>query len=240
MTNPHRSILSRLGWSGPGRPKSWLRWAGVLLTLGFMGDLIWIHRRFPVAARARTLRPGEVAGSGLQAPVLVLGAGVYSDGEPTAVLEARLEAALALHQAGRAPWFLVSGDNRALNYNEPLAMRRWLLKRGVPEDRIVSDFAGRRTYDSLRRARDVFGVRRLHVVTSDYHLPRALYLARKLGLDAWGLPASTGEHPWHLRLVFRGREFLARHKAVLDGWMPPDVLLGPPEPTPDAPAVEPK
>jgi vancomycin permeability regulator SanA len=205
-----------------------------------MGDLIWIHRRFPVAARGRTLRPGVPAGAGLQAPVLVLGAGVYADGEPTAVLEARLKAALDLHQGGRSPWFLVSGDNRALNYNEPLAMRRWLLKRGVPEDRIVSDFAGRRTYDSLRRARDVFGVRRLYVVTSDYHLPRALYLARKLGLEAWGLPASTGDHPWHLRLVFQGREFLARHKAVLDGWYPPDVLLGPPEPTPDAPLPEPK
>ncbi len=204
-----------------------------------MSDLIWIHRRFPVAARDRILQRADAFRPGLQAPVLVLGAGVYADGEPTAVLEARLQAALALHRSGRAPWFIVSGDNRSLNYNEPMAMRRWLLKQGVPENRIVGDFAGRRTYDSLRRARDVFGVRRLYVVTSDFHLPRALFLARKLGLDAWGLSASTGDHPVHLRAVFWLREWLARHKAVLDGWYPPDVLLGPREATPDNPLPEP-
>ncbi len=203
-----------------------------------MGDLTWIHLKFPVAARGRILRPAEALQPGPAAPVLVLGAGVYSDGEPTAVLEARLRTALGLHQGGRAPWFLVSGDNRSLNYNEPMAMRRWLLKQGVPEDRIVSDFAGRRTYDSFRRARDVFGVRTLYVVTSDFHLPRALYLARKLGLEAWGVPASTGDQPVGARMVFRFREWLARHKAVLDGWFPPDVVLGPRESTPDSPLPE--
>jgi vancomycin permeability regulator SanA len=203
-----------------------------------MGDLIWIQLKFPVAARSRILRPSQAREAGPPAPVLVLGAGVYSDGEPTEVLEARLRAALDLHRSGRAPWFLVSGDNRSLNYNEPMAMRRWLVKQGVPEDRIVSDFAGRRTYDSLRRARDVFGVRTLYVVTSDFHLPRALYLARKLGLEAWGLPASTGGEPLGSRLVFRSREWLARHRAVLDAWFPPDVLLGPREATPDNPGPE--
>lgn len=203
-----------------------------------MGDLTWIQLKFPVAARKRILLPAEALQPGPPAPVLVLGAGVYSDGEPTRVLEARLRAALALHAAGRGTWFLVSGDNRTLDYNEPMAMRRWLLKQGVPEDRIVADFAGRRTYDSLRRARDVFGVRTLYVVTSDFHLPRALYLARKLGLEAWGLPASTGDQPFGSRVVFWGREWLARHKAVMDGWFPPDVVLGPREPTPDSPQPE--
>lgn len=238
MTIPHRSFVSRLGWRRPeGRSRRW-RWIAGLLALAFISDLIWIHLKFPVAARTRILPPAEATGPGPAAPVLVLGAGVYADGEPTEVLEARLRTALALHRAGRAPWFLVSGDNRALNYNEPMAMRRWLARQGVPDALIVADFAGRRTYDSLRRARDVFGAGRLYVVTSDFHLPRALYLARRLGLDAWGVPASTGDRPFGHRLVFHGREWLARHKAVLDAWYPPDVLLGPPEPTPDHPLLE--
>lgn len=252
MANPHRSLLSRLGWSKPpgdvqagsdpeGRParrgRGW-KAAVLVLGLGFVGDLGWIHLKFPVAARSRTLRATDAFAPGPAVPALVLGAGVQPDGEPTDTLEERLQAALDLYRAGRASWILVSGDNRAQNYNEPQAMRRWLAKRGVPEARLVSDFAGRRTYDSLRRARDVFGVRRLIVVTSDYHIPRALYLARRLGLEAWGLPSPPGAPPRTSRLAFALREWLARHKAVLDTWFPPDVLLGHPEPTPDQPALE--
>lgn len=252
MAKPHRSLLSRLGWSKPpgaapagagpeGRParrgRGW-KAAVLVLGLGFLGDLGWIHLKFPVAARSRTLRPEDAFAPGAPAPALVLGAGVHPDGEPTESLEERLQAALDLHRAGRASWILVSGDNRAQNYNEPQAMRRWLLKRDVPEARIVCDFAGRRTYDSLRRARDVFGVHRLIVVTSDYHIPRALFLARRLGLEAWGLPARSGAQPRASRLGFALREWLARHKAVLDTWFPPDVVLGPPESTPDRPAQE--
>jgi len=92
----------------------------------------------------------------------------------------------------------------------------------VPPTLIVSDYAGRRTYDSLKRVKMVFGVRRVVVVTSDFHLPRALFIAQHLGLEAWGS-----------RLGFWTREYVARHKAVLDVWFPPDTLLGPREPTPD-------
>ena len=166
-------------------------------------------------------------------PVLVLGAGVLPDREPTQVLQGRLQTALALYQAGRVRWFLVSGDNRSPYYNEPQAMRKWLLKQGVPANRIVADFAGRRTYDSLRRARVIFGLRRIVIVTSDFHLPRAIFIAQHLGLDAWGVAAPTESHPWHRRIVFWGREYLARHAALLDAWFPPSTLLGPREPTPE-------
>ncbi|BDU76347.1 SanA/YdcF family protein [Mesoterricola sediminis] len=168
-------------------------------------------------------------------PALVLGAGIYSDKEPTPVLEGRLETALWLFRNGKVRWILVSGDNRAHNYNEPLAMRRWLIKRGVPVDRVVSDFAGRRTYDSLRRAQAVFGVRQALVVTSDFHMPRALFLARAMGLDAAGVPASTAELPLRSRAAWMSREVVARHLAVLDRWFPPDTRLGPRETTPDDP-----
>ncbi len=210
-------------------PRRW-RAVGVSLAALLLLDLSWTLWRFPRGQADRILSPERIPPSG--APILVLGAGVYSDGEPTQVLEGRLETALALHQSGRSPWFLVSGDNRRADYNEPQAMRRWLVKRGIPRTRIVEDFAGRRTYDSLRRAAVVFGIRRCIIVTSDFHLPRALYLARTAGLDAVGVPSSTQDFRGAKRLTFWTREYVARHRALLDAWFPPDPVLGPREATP--------
>lgn len=216
--------LSTLG----GKP--W-RWLGLAVLLLVAGDLLWAFVWFPGQSRGQVFREGDLPVT--QAPVLVLGAAVTSSREPTQVLEARLQAALDLYRAGKIKWFLVSGDNRAANYNEPMAMRRWLVKEGVPLTHIVSDFAGRRTHDSLKRAKHIFGVHRIVVVTSDFHLPRALFIARHLGMEAYGVPASTEEHGWSARLSFWFREYLARHLAYLDVWFPPDTLLGPREPTPE-------
>ncbi len=166
-------------------------------------------------------------------PVLVLGAGVFGDGEPTSILEGRLRTAFELYQSGKVRWFLVSGDNRQSNYNEPQAMRRWLIRQGVSPTRIVSDYAGLRTWDSLKRAQAVFGQHQVVIVTSDFHLPRALYLAERMGLVAWGVPASTDGRPWSSRLRFWAREYIARHLALWNAWYPPDTRLGPREPTPD-------
>ena len=152
-----------------------------------------------------------------------------SSREPTDVLEGRLETALQLYRDHKVKWFLVSGDNRAANYNEPMAMKRWLVKQGVPLTHIVGDFAGRRTYDSLKRAHAVFGIQRLVVVTSDFHLPRALFIARHLGMASWGVPASTEHYGWTSRVNFWTREYCARHLAYLDLWFPPDTVLGPRE-----------
>ena len=212
----------------------WIRRGGLALLLGgLLLDLHWVARKFPSHAHNRVFSVSEAPV--LEGPVLVLGAGVYSDGEPTLVLEGRLRTALDLYRAGKATWILVSGDNRKANYNEPQAMRRWLQRQGVPPGRIVTDFAGLRTYDSLRRATLVFGVKKAYLVTSDFHLPRALYLAYHLGLDAYGVPASTGTHSRGTRLGFWIREYGARHKALWDLWFPPDVRLGTMEATPDVP-----
>ena len=201
------------------------------LALLLLGDLLWTLGRFPALYRRQVFSLETLPATG--GPVLVLGAGVYSDGEPTRVLEGRLRTALALFHAGKIRWFLVSGDNRKPSYNEPLAMRRWLLKQGVPPTLIVCDYAGRRTWDSLRRAQVVFGLKQVVVVTSDFHLARALYLADRMGLTAWGVPASTEHQPFFSRVQFLAREYLARHLAIFDAWFPPDTVLGPREPTPD-------
>jgi len=225
-------MLTRMRLSAPGtlwkapRPRLWM-----LCCLFIAADLFWIFVRFPMAGHGRTftvasLPPGPM-------PVLILGAGVLPDREPTQVLQSRLDTGLELFGCGKGSWFLVSGDNRASNYNEPKAMRRWLLRRGVPANLVVSDFGGRRTYDSLKRAHAVFGITRVVVVTSDFHLPRALFLARRLGLDAYGVPAGTGVMARRQRLGLWFREIVARHLATWDAWFPPSTMLGPREVTPD-------
>ncbi|MFT4163963.1 MAG: ElyC/SanA/YdcF family protein [Microlunatus sp.] len=126
------------------------------------------------------------------APVaLVLGAQVYPNGMPSRFLRARLDLAGALLSRGVVDRLLLSGDASAAEYDEPAAMREYLLAAGVPEDRLVLDPYGLDTYDSCVRAREVFGVQRVVVVTQDYHLPRAVGTARLVGLDAVGVGDQT-------------------------------------------------
>ncbi len=203
----------------------------IALALLLTGDLLWTLGRFPAQAAGRIRTEGTLPSEGM--PVLVLGASVLPGREPNQVLQGRLQTALRLYQSGRVRWFLVSGDNRSSYYNEPQAMRKWLLRQGVPANRILADYAGRRTYDSLRRAQVVFGLHRIVIVTSDFHLPRAIFVAQHLGLETWGVAAPTEGHAFFQRLGFWTREYAARHVALLDVWFPPNTMLGPREPTPD-------
>lgn len=145
---------------------------------------------------------------------LVLGAGVRDDGTPSDVLRDRLDVALSLYRHGRAPRIIVSGDHRTQAYDEPNAMRRYLEANGVPREAIFMDHAGFDTYSSVWRAKHVFGAGRIIVVTQDFHLPRALYVARSLGMAAEGASAD--------RRMYRGiawlhaRETISRTKAFLD------------------------
>jgi vancomycin permeability regulator SanA len=131
------------------------------------------------------LQPEAAAPS---APVaLVLGAQVYPSGTPSPFLAARLELARRLLVTGTVRVLLLSGDGAAPEYDEPAAMAAYLAARGVPADRMVLDRFGLDTYDSAYRARQVYGVARLLVVTQAYHLPRAVATCRALGIDADGV-----------------------------------------------------
>lgn len=161
-----------------------------------------------------------VLSGGRDAPVeapdcaLVLGAGVGPGGVPSPVLRDRLDAALDLWRAGSVPRILVSGDHRTESYDEPNAMRAYLEARGVPADVIFMDHAGFDTYSSVWRARHVFGARRLVVVTQRFHLPRALWVARSLGMEASGAPADR--RLYRGMAWFEAREVVSRTKALLD------------------------
>ncbi|MHB8877374.1 MAG: SanA/YdcF family protein [Myxococcaceae bacterium] len=164
-----------------------------------------------------------------EAPVaLVFGAGLLGADQPSPVLAERLDMAIELYRAKRVKKLLVSGDNSERYHDETRAMKRYAVVKGVPAADVVGDFAGFSTYDSCYRAREIFGVRRAVLVTQDFHLPRALYIANGLGIDAWGVAADEGKPESG---EYELRELWARPLAlamVLVGAEP--RLLGPKEP----------
>ncbi len=172
---------------------------------------------------------------------LVLGAGLWRDGSPTPVLQDRVATAADLYFAGKVEKLLLSGDNRFLYYNEPEAMRQYALGLGVPDQALVLDYAGRRTYDSCYRARAIFEVSKVVVVTQRFHLPRAVYTCRALGLDAVGVAADRRPYRSGPYLYWVLRELFATVRALIDVHLThPLPVLGKPEPIfPEADHVHP-
>ncbi len=155
---------------------------------------------------------------------LVLGTSpIGPEGGPNVYFVNRLDAAAALWKARKVKYFIVSGST-----NEPDAMRAGLVERGVPAAVIYRDPEGFRTWDSVVRARDVFGQKRLVIVSQRFHLSRALFLARHLGIDAWGFEARDVNSPYSVFTELR--RFPSALRAYLDVWMdaPPDTTAGPP------------
>jgi SanA protein len=162
---------------------------------------------------------------------IVFGAGLTRDGNPTAVLRDRVATAADLFFSGKVEKLLMSGDNRFVYYNEPGAMRDYALKLGVPEDAIVLDYAGRRTYDTCYRAGAIFGVKNAILVTQRFHLARALFTCNNLGVDAIGVTADRGYYTRMTRLSWNLREIPASLVAIWDVLVThPLPVLGAPEP----------
>jgi SanA protein len=146
---------------------------------------------------------------------LVLGAGVQPNGQPSAMLADRLDAAARLYRDRRVDRILVSGDHSRLDYDEVNAMRRELVRRGIPDGDIFTDHAGFDTWSSMVRARKVFEVHSAIVVTQGFHMARALWLGTRAGLDVHGLAADRSGYGIEGRKSDL-REVLARVKAVED------------------------
>ena len=142
--------------------------------------------------------------------ILVLGCGIHPDGSPTPMLASRLARGAELYQAGWADKILLSGDNSGESYNELATMERVILELGVPQEALVMDHAGFSTYESIYRAKHEFGMQRVVIVTQEYHLYRALYLADALGLDAYGVAAAPRNDAGQIGRSLR--EILARDK----------------------------
>lgn len=142
--------------------------------------------------------------------ILVLGCSVRSNGKPSAMLRDRLDAAIALYKAGAAPKLLLSGDNSIDEYNEPASMYKYAVEQGIPEEDIFLDYAGFSTYESVYRAKEVFCVDSMIIVTQKYHLFRSIKIADSLGINARGVSADQKKYSG--RFYNEAREVLARDK----------------------------
>lgn len=196
--------------------------AGVLLVI-LAANAYLLAVGQTIHSRPASLAPVEVG--------LLLGTSHWSrGGEPNAHFAGRVQAAIELYRRGRIRHILASGANPEIYYNEPQRMFEALVAGGVPAEAITLDFGGRRTLDSVVRARQIFGLDTVTVISQRYHLHRALFLARAHGLSAQGYaaPAPRLRDRWRVEL----REALARVLALLDVYLldtAPQVL-GEPEP----------
>ena len=195
-----------------------------LLLLGTTGTVIliafnvWLHNAYAsrVYGSIDDIPIEDQSRAGSRRIAIVLGAGLTRSGEPTPALYDRVATAVDLYQRGLVNKLLLTGDNRFVNYNEPEAMRRTAVKLGVPNEDLVLDYAGRRTYDSCYRARAIFGVNHAILVTQAFHLDRALYLCDSFGIDSIGLVADRRAYTTSSQTWWSIREAAATLAAWID------------------------
>jgi SanA protein len=181
--------------------------------LGIWGWIQWQYDRLVLTDLAAAPR----------VPVaVVFGAGVYPDGRLSPMLRDRMDTAIDLYRAGAVRKLLVSGDNRFVDYDEPGRMHAYAVAQGLPAQDVVRDYAGRRTYDTCYRARSIFGVERAILVTQRFHLARAIFTCRNLGIDAIGFSADRRIY-WS-NAYYQARDALA---TVVAWW---DVTIARPAP----------
>lgn len=146
--------------------------------------------------------------------VLILGAYVLPDGTLSTMLKDRVMVGYELYENGKAPKIIVSGDHGHQNYDEVNTMKDFIKSKGVTGEDIFMDHAGFSTYESIYRARDIFQVKKVIIVTQRYHLLRALFIARELGLEAYGV-ASDNHDYGQVMATYEMREMAARNKDFL-------------------------
>jgi len=211
--------------------KKFLKWTWrVIRTLVMLGLLVFFLPRIvtSIYAAFQTYSPEDVPPDRV---AIVFGAGLRRDGTPTAVLRDRVQTAVQLYFNGKVEKLLMSGDNRVANYNEPESMRQYARQLGVPDEAIVLDYAGRRTYDTCYRAKSIFGVESAILVTQKFHMSRALFTCNALGLKSVGVEADNYYYLRRSRLYWNLREQFATVGAFWDVYFKrPLPVLGEPEP----------
>lgn len=154
--------------------------------------------------------------------ILILGAGIWGD-KPSPMLEDRLKEGIVLYKQGTTKKIIMSGDHSREDYDEVKIMKEYAESEGVPSEDIFMDHAGFSSYDSVYRAKEIFGVQKMIIVTQKYHLYRSLYIAKKLGIEAYGIESNLRTYPGQ---VFREiREILARDKDYFKCIMKPEASI---------------
>ncbi len=154
--------------------------------------------------------------------ILILGAGIWGD-KPSPMLEDRLKEGITLYKKGTTKKIIMSGDHSREDYDEVKIMKEYAESEGVPSEDIFMDHAGFSSYDSVYRAKEIFGVQNMIIVTQKYHLYRSLYIAKKLGIEAYGIESNLRTYPGQ---VFREiREILARDKDYFKCIIKPEASI---------------
>jgi len=202
----------------------------IVVRLALFGIIVTflIRVMFVLSASPQTFSKDDVPARRI---AIVFGAEVKKDGTPSIILKDRVETAVELYKNGKVEKLLMSGDNRFADYNEPESMRQYALTLGMPDSDIVLDFAGRRTYDTCYRAKEIFGADSAVLVTQGFHMPRSLFLCNTFGIDAVGVESENYYYLKRFRLIWNTREILATVQSVLDVYLlKPLPVLGEPEP----------
>lgn len=197
--------------------------AGIVL-LGIL-SVVFINLRVKAVARKKIITSQEALELQDVDCILVLGCKVKDNGEPSPMLLDRLITGTELYKEGAAPKILMSGDHGRDTYDEVNVMKKYALDNGIPSEDVFMDHAGFSTYDSIYRAKHIFEAKKVIIVTQEYHLNRALYLAHKLGLEAYGVPADLRNYSGQFKRDIR--EIAARCKDfALGAFKPKPTYLG--------------
>ena len=182
-----------------------VRGAVILLIFIFIANLtIYLATQPYIHESAEDIPPAQT--------VLIPGAAVLGDGSLSPIFQDRVNMAIELYKAKKVSKILVSGDNSTVSHNEVNPVRDYLLERNIPDGDIFLDHAGFDTYSTMYRARDIFRVSSVIISTQSFHLPRAVFIARALGIKAYGISADRG----HVLFKNYLREVFANEKAVFD------------------------
>ena len=194
-------------------PKHRNRMISILLILTLLGVVFLATNHYVERFGAKYIcSPDKVPDADA---VIILGAYVFPDGTLSCMLRDRVTVGYDLYKKGKAPKIIVSGDHGRKDYDEVNTMKDFIKSNGVPGQDIFMDHAGFSTYESMYRARDIFQAKKVIIVTQQYHLLRALFIARELGLEAYGVPSDLHEYG-SCMAINEVREMAARNK---DFWL---------------------
>jgi SanA protein len=210
--------------------QAWKFLRGLLMALAALGLLLLIVPRLITTIYSMS-RIYSVENAPVERAAIVFGAGLSRSGRPTPILRDRLETAAQLYFAGKVEKLLMSGGEWSYARSEPESMREYAIGLGVPDEAIVLDHAGHRTYDTCYRAKAVFGLDSALLVTQAFHLPRALFVCNALGLKAVGVRAANRRYWPVMSFIWNLREQFATTAALVDLYVDrPAPVLGEPQP----------
>jgi vancomycin permeability regulator SanA len=184
----------------------------ILVCIGLLGGLtvLGINGIVKGTTKKQILSPEEAAKLTDVDCILVLGCGVRADGSPSDMLRDRLLRAMEVYELGGSAKLLMTGDHGRENYDEVAVMKSFAVDAGVPSEDVFMDHAGFSTYESMYRAKEIFQAKKVIIITQEYHLYRALFIANRLGLESYGVSADYRSYTGQAGQNFR--EFLARVK----------------------------